>query len=585
MTTKVTYPLLSPEVKDMLNKVNNITSPQGDEPLGGFDSYDRLQEYEGSATVVTVGVLGTNRAGIYGKFVLIPGATAATHPPDGGTWVEDGSGRIFARLGHKHSNAYLDWWAVGDGDTPDADAVIAALNYGIKHGKPIYASASNYLIEKEINLDTLSTAGQMVGLIGVEGVYYRTDTSGIKPTVFTGAAGLTRMFYQPFGGVMQRRCLFKNIAIRSKDAFDDLTLRASLRAFDIFNSPYSHYENIEAIGITSLLHLRTCWMSKLINISTNRCIEGVFVDGDDGTGGYGFADHVSIENIACGGYANNFGLRIRGTRTFTINGLDLESGYTGTGVILEGCSQGAINSVYVEGFANGVPIYIKPIDGSELDDIAEFSTDIEIKGVHGLSNVAGIVLIRPGVMNIKFNGVSENRGDAAGRESANGEWLRVTGATNTPNSLIALQNISIEGFNTSDKPIPDSLFKSTFYSQIFNLNGNITRRQSDNGYYGLTLQSGSTLVNTVSSTKQIVVSSGTLAASPLTSTATTTANSRKIVLTNTTGLFVGTYITVGGQDGLFVTKIERATNTVWLGTAITSSGSDVSVSYTAPVLI
>jgi len=477
-----------------------------------------------------------------------------------------------------------DFGAVGDGVTDDTAAIVAGMSAGITAGKALFFPAGTYRITSTINLDALSTAGQMVTLIGEEGAYYRTDTSGVKPTVLLGAAGLTQMFYQPFAGVMQRRLAIKNFAIRSEDPYNDLTLRAPLRAFDIYNSPYSIYENIDAIGITSLLHLRTAYFCKLSKIQTNRTREGIFIDGDDGTGSYGFADHVSLSDIVTGGAANNWGTRLRGSKASNITMFNCETGTSGPGLLIEGCKEINVTNVYAEGFTNANPIVIRGITDSALDNLDEFSMNITIDGVHGLSNTARTILLQNGVINATVRNVRELRLDAAGRETPTGDWLQVSVGSLAQNSLMRFNSINLEGFFVSDNPLP-SIVLAAGFNQCFRINGNIIQSDTNRGFYGLTLQRGTNYNNTGWNTKQLVLTNGTLSASTLTMTATTTNGSRKITVTNTTNLFPGTFITVGAQTGLFVTSINRANNEVWLGSVITATASGVAVSYTTPTYL
>jgi len=476
-----------------------------------------------------------------------------------------------------------DFGAVGDGVTDDTAAIVFGMNACIAAGKALFFPAGTYLITSTINLDTLSTAGQMVTLIGEEGAYYRTDTSGVKPTVLLGGAGLTQLFSQPFAGVLQRRLTVKNFSIRSQDPFTD-TVRAPLRAFDIYNSPYSIYENIDTIGITSLLHLRTAYFCKLSKIQTGRTTEGIFIDGDDGAGGYGFADHVSLTNIVTGGLAGSWGTRLRGSKSSNITMFDCETGTSGPGLIIEGCKEINVTNVYAEGFINANPIAVRSIVGSSLDNLEDFCFNITIDGVHGQSNTSNTIVLQNGVFNVTIRNVREYRVDAAGRESATGDWLQVSVGALSQNSLIRFHDINLEGFFASDKTLP-AIVSAAGFNQCFRINGNIIQSETNRAFYGLSLQRGTNYNNTGLSTKELVLTNGTLSSSTLTMTATTTNGSRKITVTNTTDLFPGTFITVGAQTGLFVTSIDRATNTVWLGTQITATASGVAVSYTTPTYL
>lgn len=476
-----------------------------------------------------------------------------------------------------------DFGAVGDGVADDTAAIVAGMTASIGAGKALFFPAGTYLITSTINLDSLTSAGMMVTLIGEDASYYRTDVSGSKPTVLLGASGLSRLFYQPFAGTMQRRLVVKNFSIRSQDPFTD-SVRANLRAFDIYNAPYSIYENLDAIGITSLLHLRTAYFSTLDKIQTSRTTEGIFIDGDDGDGGYGFADHVSLTNIVTGGLAGAWGTRLRGSKSSKVSMFDCETGAAGAGLLLEGCKGVNVTNVYAEGFVNANPIVIRSISGSSLDTLEDFCFNVTIDGVHGLANTARTILLQNGVFNITLRNVREYRADFPGREAATGDWLQVSVGGLSQNSLMRFHDINLEGFFSSDKPLPAIVY-SAGYNQCFKVNGNIIQSDTNRGFYGLNLVRGVNYNNTGLSTKQVVLTNGTLSASSLTMTATTTAGSRNFSVTNTTNLFPGTFITVGSQSGLFVTSIDRGTNTVWVGTEIAATATGVSVAYTEPTFL
>lgn len=491
-----------------------------------------------------------------------------------GCWVRQYDGEIKDKhFGSKNDNT-----------TDDYLSIKSALELAISNKEPLHISAGQTVIGSSFDFDTLPSGD--VTIIGEEGISYKgTGTSSL-----IGAPGLSVMFNQSFDATLatQRKFKIKNFSIKSKDPFDDLTTRAALEAFNLYCCPNSEFENIDFLGITSGFHVRASWLSKFKNISTSRVDKGIFVDGDDGSGGYGWADFVKLDNISVGSYAKSdgWGLRLRGSKSSKIDMIDMESGYQASGLILEGTKGVEVNGIYTESYDTTQPISVKPIDGSALTDLEDYNINTSLRNIHSLSTgqssgSIAVVAILKGSKNITLEKARHFRGDGTGRESEVGPLIQFSGSGLTnPNGALYISHINLIDCALSDRDTV--LTNSDPYSQMFRINGNIVQKSSNRTYYGLVLDERDVYVNTALSTNQFVLTKGTLAQA-LTITASTTTGSRMITVDNTTNLVVGTYVDVGAQSGLLVTSIDGLN--VWLGEEIDATATGVAVSYTAPTYL
>ncbi|ANY29590.1 hypothetical protein BOX08_gp25 [Pseudoalteromonas phage BS5] len=466
--------------------------------------------------------------------------------------------------------------------TDDYDAFYKCLTYTVANGASAFIPAGNMLIGSTIDIDSLPYGDlKGVNIIGTKVKTGRTYTSQIK-----GKAGLTNLFTQAFdaGLSKQRPITLVGFGVISEDPWEDLTVRAPLRAFDLYSCPSSHFERLHFFGITSGLHTRACWLSSYEDITTNRCSQGIFCDGDDGDGGYGFADHCSFNNITNSGWVSTFGLWLRGCKSPTLNRIDGETGHTGNALIIEGCHNVDFRGGYFEAFRSVTPVVIRPIVGSTLDDLEEFSTSVTMTNIHGLTNKVGLISIIRGCLGVRLNGVRNIRVDGSGRDDEAGEWLVLSAGAASEGFANYTQNIIIDG-DISDSDVASSITNLTAHSQMFNYDGTVIQRDSNKTFYGLTLKRGMTLINTALNTVEKVIDSGTLNSS-ITITANSTADSRILTgVSSFTGLYVGTLVSFNGQDRLKVTSLDRANNIVYLGTEIASTVTGGSLTYTPPTTI
>lgn len=104
-----------------------LTEPNGNEPVGGFDSYEKLRAYSGNATRSTVGVLGGKRRGIWGPIHRT--GESGTAVDDNGVWQwVDADGMIWRRSDFD-GTVHTDWaGTVADGIADDYAAIQRAIN-------------------------------------------------------------------------------------------------------------------------------------------------------------------------------------------------------------------------------------------------------------------------------------------------------------------------------------------------------------------------------------------------------------------------------------------------------------------------
>ena len=263
--------------------------------------------------------------------------------------------------------------------------------------------------------------------------------------------------------------------------------------------------------------------------------------------------------------------------------LDLESGFASYGLIVEGCKEIRFTGVYTESYQTLQPIVIKPISGSSLKNLDDYSIGITIEDLHSFSTgtttgALSVIAVFNGSKDIKIDVARHFQLVKAGREADVSPLLSLSGFTAAPYSFITSGSIEINRCGSSDKGA--TIETSSPYSQLFKRNGKVVVSDSNENYYGLTLELGDTKLNSVSGTVQHVKTAGTMAPALTGITASTTANSRKIVVNDSTNIWPGTYITVGAVTRLFVSAVQG--NEVWLGTKMAATNTGQAVTYTAP---
>ena len=505
-----------------------------------------------------------------------------------GAHVEDG-GSIFSINSNLYVEANLKGFSISVakfGALPNSgvdewDRIWKAMNYAASNPSKLTFSAGEYLHSDEFNLGTLPR-----DTIDNDDPRSSLHFEGVKDkTILRGMTGCARGIFQDKNAAY-RTVTLHNFKFRHQDPFDDLTQRADYIAVQLLSNPGSDYKNLDFLGLRAGLHAGSVFMSSFKNIKTNRCRQGVWIDGRADDVPVGLASFVNMKNITCGGYANDWGLRLTGVFSSTVNNFDTEAGYAGRGLVIESCSGVKINGIYLESYASVAPVYIGvyPFNApaqTSIDDYRLWSKDIEINGgwAQGLS-IGRIADLSKGVDNIKFANISQ--AETSTTDNTVTDVVRLTGGGFTSQGgLRTIRGIDISGMNSGWQ---DDLSVADPYSEIFVQGHNLIQKQSNRGYYGLTIKRGFTYYNEALSTNNIVTEAGTFGAT-LTATVTTVAGSRTIQCSDVTGIDAGSYMIIDGTDKVFVERVNRTTKEIVLLSAHLTTKTGVSIQYKPPVFV
>lgn len=486
----------------------------------------------------------------------------------------------------KKSNLPLyltDFGAKGDGVTDDSQALIDAIVESNLTGRIIKVPAGGYLISQPIDMSNLPY------LPGATTDYnYRITIIGedMDKTSFLGATGLEKMFiYNPANKSNRRSFTFENFKVRSQELFDDLTNRANLKAFELLASPKTVLRNLDFLGISECIHLQSCWLSKLENIKANRVRRGIFIDGTspDGTN-IGFADHCDLSNIVIGGWANEWCVKLLGTRATTIHHFDSEAGHTGNAIEIIGCHNVEVDTIYLENYTNKEPFKIS--GRSVLNSITDFSTNIKIKNAHVYNQLTTFMLFGPGV-----DGVTVEKSRFLFNYDA------ANPVTNQKGQLYQFTVGAAQGFGNLFKNI--DIFENEYYhkdntaiaflegfSSAF-INKNVNYLNSTNiPFYAPSYKKGNrveTLRSDVNYRAIFVEESGSYGT--LTGvTASTTSGSNVATFSDVTNIIPGTFLTIGTWTRVKVMSKDPITKKVVLGENAPSTQTGASVSFANPSL-
>lgn len=480
--------------------------------------------------------------------------------------------------------------AKGDGVTDDRSAIWSAIQYCNDNQRPLYFPKGTYLINSTIDFTSLPYVVDSVA----PDYKYRITIIGedVTNTTFKAGAGLSNMFvYNPTNKNNLRSFTFKNIKIIPTDSYDDLNIRAPLKAFELLASPYTHFENIEFIGIDSGIHLQSCWMSTFSNILGTRMRKGIFLDGTNPNiaNDYGFADHCIFNNILFGGALNDYGIYLLGTRATKITKFNSEQGYTGNAIKIEGCHNVEIDTIYLENYISAKPILIK--GNTLLNSITDFSTNIKIKNAHVYNLEVEFLELGKGVDGVTIGNT---------RFTFNYDTINHGGTPTTKqrNDLILFTSPLAQGLGNYFKNI-SILDNNDFYdignfnrhfaigwSQMFIFGNHSYVKGSNISYYAPSYRKGITVVqldNTLDYTSFFVEEEGSYGT--LTSvTGTVSLGNNVVTLSDVTNIIPGTYLNVGDVQRVKVMSKNPSTKQIVISKNASVSVVDGVVSYADPVL-
>lgn len=469
--------------------------------------------------------------------------------------------------------------AKGDGVTDDYDAIMKAVEYCNTNKRTLYFPKGVYLIGNTIDFTGLPLVNNNVDYrytFMIEG-----EESG--NTIIKAKAGVKNiLYYDPADKTRYRKFIIENLSFRSEEKYEDLTVRANCSAIKLLCSPSTELTNIDILGLEEGIHLKYCWFSKLKNIRTNRMTRAIYLDGIGDKDFTSFADQMYLENIVCGGWNSEFGLKISLSKSTKIVNFDSESGHTGLGIVLEGCHGIEVDSGYFENYVDANPIHITGY--RNLSTLNYFSSDIILKNIRFYNCRNRPIRLSRGVTNLTvkkcYNEFNYDADDPIKNNAT--EFIAFQGALDR-DFCKYYRNISILENNFIDSSQYSIVFQDG-YAPCFKHGQEVYLGGSNIGYYSPTYEKGTILVHSYANpvTKQFVKESGSYGVLNAIE-GTTVIGSNIVTVNDATDIYVGSYITIGTLERV---KVLSKTNTrIVISRVSNVDQKDVRVSYANPVLV
>ena len=469
--------------------------------------------------------------------------------------------------------------AKGDGVVDDSDSIINAIEYCNSNNRTLYFPKGVYLIGKTLDFSNLPLIYNNVD----DRFTFSIKGEDVGNTIIKAKVGVDKIiYYNPTNKSNFRKFIINNISFRSEEPFEDLTVRANCSAIKLLCSPNSELTNINVLGMLEGVHLKYCWLSKLKNVTTNRMTRGIYLDGIGENGEFGQADHLYLENIVCGGWCSEYGLKISGSKSSKIINFDSEAGHTGNALVLEGCHSIDIDSGYIESYIDATPFLIKGYDN--LSTLNYFSTDINIKGFRFYCCSTRPITLQRGIINLNITECFNEF-----------NYDSINPIKNNSNSFIGFQgaldndfckyyrNISILNNNFVDSSQYSVVFQEG-YAPCFKHGNEVFLGGNNLSYYSPTYEKGTILTHAYANpiTKQFVKDSGSYGT--LTSvTGSTITGSNIVTVSNTSNIIPGTYVTIGTLERVKV--LSKTENRIVISRVAISNQDNVSINYCPPTIV
>ena len=469
--------------------------------------------------------------------------------------------------------------AKGDGVTDDSDSIIDAIEYCNTNKRTLYFPKGVYLIGKTLDFSNLPLINNNID----NKFTFSIKGEDVGNTIIKAKVGVSKIiYYNPVNKSNFRKFIIDNISFRSEEPFEDLKVRANCSAIKLLCSPNSELSNINVLGMMEGIHLKYCWLSKLKNITTNRMTRGIYLDGLGENGEFGQADHLYLENIVCGGWCSEYGLKIRGSKSSKIINFDSEAGHTGNALVLEGCHSIDIDSGYIESYVDASPILIKGYDN--LSTLNYFSTDINIKGFKFYCCSTRPIQLQRGVINLNitkcFNEFDYDKNNPIKNNS--NTFIGLQGALDN-DFCKYYRNISILNNNFVDSSQYSIVFQDG-YAPCFKHGNEVFLGGNNLSYYSPTYEKGTILTHAYAKpiTKQFVKDAGSYGT--LTSvTGSTVTGSNIVTVNDTSNIIPGTYVTIGTLERVKV--LSKTENRIVISRVATSNQNNVSINYCPPTIV
>ena len=500
--------------------------------------------------------------------------------PEATTSVEDGSltaVKFTDDLQLKTIKDYLTpqmFGAKGDGTTDDYEAFVQALTACANSGKMLLVPAGEYYLTQTIHLEDLPYT-----LIGQD-YRYRIVIKGIDPRkcrlIF--AEDCTHGLYFKKGSNDYRGFTIDGLGIYTKAYSEEApSERPDFTGIYLEYAPDTIIKNIWMTGCSYGIYIKGGWNTELEHVHVQRSVGAITFDGyNESLDAVGYCDNIRCKYIFVGTYPHEYGLKLKGVVSAHISNLDAENASGAAAVIIESSNNITIENFYVEWFLSESVFKISEINTNSYQFIPK---NIRItNGKIYRCDAYSFYLVN--CVDSEISYVSQATNYHEDSPYGIGQFIGVASKSSDRYYSRDVNNINLFG-NTLLSQIVTAF--TSHYRLSFNFNG---QKLYHNPYYSDNYYIGTPVWNVYTNGEPdmiwgVVTESGSFGEDPNT-TASGTAGEKKIVVGDSSKLYVGTFIDVGTDKQLQVLRIDD-TN-VFVHKALASNHTNTSVTIHNPVI-
>lgn len=463
--------------------------------------------------------------------------------------------------------------AKGDGINDDYQAIYDAIYYANANNKTVYIPNATYRLSHALDLSTIPFV--------LHGDDYRYTIKiigeNMRSTKLLFDSGVTSGIYcNGKKDSNYRRIIVSNIQIASAD-YPNKNYR-SFDAFHIMNCPDSIIDNIWIIGGNHGLYIDiNCWDTSLEYITARYCDYGIVFNGYNETeDAAGYCDNVSGKYLYFGN-SRAIGLYVRGVTNGLFENLDYEisNGTACDGIVIESSNNINIKGYYVEWIRSQPAIRIKSIHDNNIQMIPK---NIVIMNAKFYRCDGPNIRIEKGIF-IRIDSCEQVTNYQSDSPYSIGNFLQIPNAGNLGTKFvhhIFINNCAILRWTTE---------ASTGMLSAIIREGNA---YNINPYYVRNIYNGELLINDDKATYPNAIflkctKSGTYWNGNLGATGSGTSGTHKITVSDSSKIFVGAYISIGNDKGLYVIRIDN--NDVYVYESLSESHTDEAVTISRPTLV
>lgn len=460
--------------------------------------------------------------------------------------------------------------AKGDGVSDDYQAWMDALDQCARTGKTLVVPSGDYYISNTIHLENLPYR-----VIGID-YRYRIVILGIDPRkcrlLFDESC--TYGIYFNKGNNDYRGFTIDGIGVYTK-AYTDTSMRPAFTAIYLQSAPDTILKNIWIEGCSYGIYIKHGWNTQLDNIHVSRSVGGITFDGyDEESNVVGYCDNIKCSYLYVGSYPTLYGIKLKGVVGGRLVNINAENANTANAVVIESSSNITIENFYIEWFRSEAVFKISAIDLTNYQFIPK-----NIKISNGkIYRCDGYSFYLLNLVNSEISYVSQSTNYDAETPYNIGKFIGTMQKSDGSHSRY-VNHVNLIGNILLEQ---DVMFMRGQYRTMFIFNGMPTYNNPyyKNNYYAGTCYMNQYMQGQPDTIWMECVETGSCEENPST-TASNEANSKKLIVMDSSRIHVGTFIDVGDDRQLQVLR-KDGTN-IYVHKQMSSAHTDTNVTIHAPV--